>query len=56
MTDTGRFDGAVRLLQTEVRFLEDFPDKAEGGAETVGDRVRELREAIEVLEKLGKED
>jgi hypothetical protein len=53
MTDTGRFDVAVRLLRLEVRFLEDFPDKAEGGAGSVPDRVRELREAIAILEREG---
>jgi hypothetical protein len=47
------FDRVIRMLQTEVRFLEDFPDKAEGGAGSVPDRVRELREAIAILEREG---
>jgi len=45
-----RYERAIRLLETEVRFLEDFPEKAEGGAESVPGRVKELREAIEMLE------
>jgi hypothetical protein len=47
------FDRVIRMLETEVRFLEDFPDKAEGGAGSVPDRVRELREAIAILEREG---
>jgi hypothetical protein len=45
------FDRAIQLLQDEIRFLEDFPHKAEGGAESVPYRIQELREAIEILEK-----
>jgi hypothetical protein len=48
---SNKYERVIRLLQTEVRFLEDFPDKAEGGRESVPDRVRELREAIKMLEK-----
>jgi hypothetical protein len=53
MTDVRWFDLTIRLLENEVRFLEDFPDKAEGGAGSVPDRVRELREAIAILEREG---
>lgn len=49
-----KFQRVVQILRDEIRFLVDFPDKAEGGMETAPDRVKELMEAIERLEKEGQ--
>jgi len=45
-----KFWRAVQILRDEARFLEDYPEHAEGGKDTVPDRVRELREAADILE------
>ena len=49
-----KFWRAVQILRDEARFLEDYPENAEGGAEAVPARVSELREAADILEKEGQ--
>lgn len=45
-----KFWRAVQILRDEARFLEDYPDQAEGGEDSVPRRVKELREAADILE------